>query len=129
MHNQWILGLILAIHHYSPYISIEPSTDQDFTIRGATTYDYRLLSSSEKLISDTYTGIVTKTSAWAFNAGKTINGVEVGASYTYSSSKQFKTYKRVRDITAKYAVYTRMGHFVRYETVTVRVTTTYHKVI
>lgn len=92
----------------------------------SSTEDWRLESSSTKLISDTYTGILTKTSTTAFNAGINIKGFEFGASKTYSKSRQFKTYKRVREVTAKFAVYHRMGGFLRYQTETQRVTTIHH---
>lgn len=95
----------------------------------SSTEDWRLVSSSIKTISNKYDGTVTKTKSTAFNAGIQIENFSFGASQTYSSSKKFKTYKRTREVTAKFKVYTRMGHFLRYETVKRRATTIHHVAI
>lgn len=90
------------------------------------TEDWRLVSSSSKTIKNVYTGVVTKTTTRAVNTGTNIKGMNVGYTYSYSESRQFKTYKRTREITAKFKVYNRMGKFLRYETVTKRMTATHH---
>ncbi|CEP45900.1 Uncharacterised protein [[Clostridium] sordellii] len=92
----------------------------------SSTEDWRLVSSSQKLISNKYSHLLETTSTTAFNAGYTFKGFTVGASQTYSKSRKFKVYNRTRDITMKFKVYTRMGHFLRYETVKKRITTKHH---
>lgn len=101
--------------------TIEQSDEKD-----ATREVWKLVSSSEKKISEKYTGIVTKSTTSTINLGTTIKGISVGYSNAYSESKKFKSYLRTRDITAKFKVFNTMGHFLRYQTETKRITTTYY---
>ena len=123
------VSMIIPTKVYAMEPAEKISNDMISPRYSSTTEDWRLVSSSEKLISDKYSHTVEKTSTTAFNAGFTYKGFTVGASKTYSKTRKFKVYNRTRDITMKFKVYTRMGHFLRYETVNRRITTTHHVAI